>query len=203
MGLKIYNSLTNKLEEFKPLNGNKVNMYVCGPTVYGYIHIGNARPVIFYDMVRRYLEFSGYSVTYASNITDVDDKIINKAIAEGKTEKEVATFFENAYWDSVKLVGSRKPDLIPHATEYIPEMISFIEELIEKGYAYSKDGDVFFRVSKVKDYGCLSNQVTDELNSGARISVDSKKENPLDFALWKNTNVGIKWDAPFGAGRPY
>ncbi len=202
MGLKIYNSLTNKLEEFKPLNGNKVNMYVCGPTVYGYIHIGNARPVIFYDMVRRYLEFSGYSVTYASNITDVDDKIINKAIAEEKTEKEVATFFENAYWDSVKLVGSRKPDLIPHATEYIPEMISFIEELIEKGYAYSKDGDVFFRVSKIKDYGCLSNQVTEELNSGARISVDSKKENPLDFALWKNTNVGIKWDAPFGAGRP-
>ncbi|MCR5113505.1 MAG: cysteine--tRNA ligase [Acholeplasmatales bacterium] len=202
MGLVIYNSLTNKLEEFKPLNGNKVNMYVCGPTVYGYIHIGNARPVIFYDMMRRYLKFSGYDVTYASNITDVDDKIINKAIEEGKTEKEIATFFENAYWDSVKMVGSEKPDLIPHATEYIPEMISFIQELEKKGYAYQADGDVFFRVNNVKDYGCLSNQVTEDLESGARISVDSKKENPLDFALWKNTDTGIKWDAPFGSGRP-
>lgn len=202
MGLVIYNSLTNKLEEFKPLNGNKVNMYVCGPTVYGYIHIGNARPVIFYDMMRRYLKFSGYDVTYASNITDVDDKIINKAIEEGKTEKEIATFFENAYWDSVKMVGSEKPDLIPHATEYIPEMINFVQELEKKGYAYQADGDVFFRVNNVKDYGCLSNQVTEDLESGARISVDSKKENPLDFALWKNTDTGIKWDAPFGPGRP-
>ena len=202
MGLVIYNSLTNKLEEFKPLNGNKVNMYVCGPTVYGYIHIGNARPVIFYDMMRRYLKFSGYDVTYASNITDVDDKIINKAIEEGKTEKEVAQYFENAYWDSVKMVGSQKPDLIPHATEYIPDMIDFIKALENKGYAYQADGDVFFRVNNVKDYGCLSNQVTEDLESGARISVDSKKENPLDFALWKNTEVGIKWDAPFGAGRP-
>jgi cysteinyl-tRNA synthetase len=202
MGLVIYNSLTNKMEEFKPQNGNKVNMYVCGPTVYNYIHIGNARPVIFYDMLRRYLAFSGYDVTYASNITDVDDKIINKAISDNTTEKVVAKMFEDAYWDSVEKVGSSKPDLIPHATDYIHEMIELIEDLIQKGYAYVSDGDVFFRVSKIKDYGCLSNQQIEELNSGARISVDDKKENPLDFALWKKTEVGIKWDSPFGAGRP-
>ena len=202
MALVIYNSLTNKMEEFKPINGNKVNMYVCGPTVYGYIHIGNARPVIFYDMLRRYLAFSGYDVTYASNITDVDDKIINKAISDNTTEKVVAKMFEDAYWDSVERVGSSKPDLIPHATDYINEMIELIEALIQKGYAYVSDGDVFFRVSKIKDYGCLSNQQIEELNSGARISVDDKKENPLDFALWKKTEVGIKWDSPFGAGRP-
>lgn len=202
MALVIYNSLTNKVEEFKPINGNKVNMYVCGPTVYGYIHIGNARPVIFYDMLRRYLAFSGYDVTYASNITDVDDKIISKAISENTTEKVVAKMFEDAYWDSVERVGSSKPDLIPHATDYINEMIELIEDLIQKGYAYVSSGDVFFRVSKIKDYGCLSNQQIEELNSGARISVDDKKENPLDFALWKKTEVGIKWDSPFGSGRP-
>ena len=202
MGLVIYNSLTNKMEEFKPINGNKVNMYVCGPTVYGYIHIGNARPVIFYDMLRRYLAFSGYDVTYASNITDVDDKIINKAIEGNTTEKAVAAMFEEAYWESVKQVGSSKPDLIPHATDYINEMIELIQELIDKGYAYTVDGDVFFRVSKIKDYGCLSNQQIEELNSGARISVDDKKESPLDFALWKKTEAGIKWNSPFGAGRP-
>ncbi len=202
MGLMIYNSLTNKIEEFKPINGNKVNMYVCGPTVYNYIHIGNARPVIFYDMLKRYLKFLGYEVNYASNITDVDDKIINKAIQEGKTEKEVAKFFEDAYFDAVEKVGSKKPDLIPHATDYINEMIDFISKLVEKGYAYNVDGDVFFRVGKVSDYGILSNQVQEDLESGARINVNDKKENPLDFALWKKTDEGIKWSSPFGEGRP-
>ena len=202
MGLMIYNSLTNKIEEFKPINGNKVNMYVCGPTVYNYIHIGNARPVIFYDMLKRYLKFIGYEVNYASNITDVDDKIINKAIQEGKTEKEVAKFFEDAYFDAVEKVGSKKPDLIPHATDYIDEMIDFISKLVEAGYAYNVDGDVFFRVGKVADYGILSNQVQEDLESGARINVNDKKENPLDFALWKKTDEGIKWPSPFGEGRP-
>lgn len=202
MGLVIYNSLTNKLEEFKPQNGNKVNMYVCGPTVYNYIHIGNARPVIFYDMLRRYLTFLGYDVTYASNITDVDDKIINQAIKENKTEKVVAKFFEDAFFEATEKVGSRKPDIIPHATEYIDEMINFIQELIKEGFAYNVDGDVFFRVNKIKDYGCLSNQVSEDLESGARINVNDKKENPLDFALWKKTDVGIKWNSPFGEGRP-
>ncbi|MBR4496981.1 MAG: cysteine--tRNA ligase [Acholeplasmatales bacterium] len=202
MGLVIYNSLSNKLEEFKPQNGNKVNMYVCGPTVYNYIHIGNARPVIFYDMLKRYLTFLGYDVTYASNITDVDDKIINQAIKENKTEKVVAKFFEDAFFDATEKVGSKKPDIIPHATEYIGEMIDFIQKLIDEGYAYNVDGDVFFRVNKIKDYGCLSNQVSADLESGARINVNDKKENPLDFALWKKTDVGIKWNSPFGEGRP-
>jgi cysteinyl-tRNA synthetase len=202
MALRFYNSLTNKVEEFIPQNGKKVNMYVCGPTVYNYIHIGNARPVIFYDMMKRYLEFLGYEVTYASNITDVDDKIINKAIEQGKTEEEIAKFYEEQYWKAVEMVGSRKPDLIPHATAYIPEMINFINDLIKEGYAYGNDGDVFFRVGKIKDYGCLSNQVSDDLESGARIAVNDKKESPLDFALWKKTDKGIKWDSPFGAGRP-
>ena len=202
MGLKIYNSLSNKMEEFIPIHEGKVNMYVCGPTVYNHIHIGNARPVVFYDMLKNYLEFLGYDVTYASNVTDVDDKIINAAIKENKTEKEIATFYEEAYFKACELVGSKRPNEIPHATDYIEEMISFISELIEKGFAYEVDGDVFFRVRKIADYGCLSNQVSEDLDSGARISVNDKKENPSDFSLWKKTEVGIKWDSPFGAGRP-
>lgn len=202
MGLKIYNSLTNKLEEFKPINGNKVNMYVCGPTVYNYAHIGNARPVIFFDMLKRYLEFLGYDVTYASNITDVDDKIINRAIEENKTEKEITDFYEKAFFEAVELVGSKKPDLIPHATEYIEDMIAFIQALIDEGYAYEIDGDVYFRVAKIGDYGVLSNQVGEDLIEGARINVNLRKENPLDFTLWKKTDTGIKWTSLFGAGRP-
>ena len=202
MSLKIYNSLTNKLEEFTPINGNKVNMYVCGPTVYNYIHIGNARPVIFFDMLKRYLEFIGYDVTYASNITDVDDKIINKAIAENKTEKEITDFYEDAFFEAVNMVGSKRPDLVPHATEYITDMTDFIQALIDEGYAYEADGDVYFRVSKIDDYGVLSNQVGEDLIEGARINVNTKKENPLDFTLWKKTSDGIKWDSPFGTGRP-
>ncbi len=202
MGLKIYNSLTNQLEEFHSIQPGKVNMYVCGPTVYNYCHIGNMRPVVFYDMLRNYLKYLGYEVTYASNITDVDDKIIQKAIEEGKTEKEIATFYENAYFEDTKKIGSQKPDLIPHATEYIEDMTSFIKELVDEGYAYEVDGDVFFRVKKISDYGCLSNQVSEDLEQGARISVNEKKENPLDFSLWKNTTEGIKWDSPFGEGRP-
>ncbi len=202
MSLKIYNSLSGKIEEFIPSQRNVVNMYVCGPTVYNYIHIGNARPVIFYDMVKNYLEFLGYKVNYASNITDVDDKIINKALSEEKTEKEVASFYENAYFKAVNLVGSKKPDFIPHATDYINEMIDFINSLIKEGYAYEKDGDVFFRVSKVKNYGELSGQRIEDLESGARIDVDEAKENPFDFALWKKTETGIKWQSPFGEGRP-
>ena len=202
MGLKIYNSLSNKMEEFIPINEGKVNMYVCGPTVYNHIHIGNARPVVFYDMLKNYLEFIGYDVTYASNVTDIDDKIINAAIKENKTEKEIATFYEEAYFKACELVGSKRPNEIPHATDYINEMINFIKELIDQGYAYEVDGDVFFRVRKIEDYGILSNQVSDELDSGARISVNDKKEHPSDFSLWKKTEVGIKWDSPFGAGRP-
>lgn len=202
MSLKIYNSLSNKIEEFKPIHPNKVTMYVCGPTVYNDIHIGNARPVVFYDMLKNYLEFLGYEVVYASNITDVDDKIINQALLEHKTEKEIADYYEKAYFKAVELIGSKKPNEIPHATDYIQEMIHFIQELIDKDYAYEVDGDVFFRVHKIKDYGCLSNQVREDLEQGARISVNEKKEDPLDFSLWKKTDAGIKWDSPFGSGRP-
>ncbi|MDE6241912.1 MAG: cysteine--tRNA ligase [Anaeroplasmataceae bacterium] len=202
MGLKIYNSLSNQIEEFIPIHPGKVNMYVCGPTVYNHIHIGNARPVVFYDMMKNYLTYLGYEVHYASNVTDVDDKIINQALAENKTEKEVASFYEQCYFEAVDKLGSSKPDFIPHATEYIDEMIAFIEELIKEGYAYEVDGDVFFRVKKIKNYGCLSNQVSEDLEQGARISINEKKENPLDFSLWKKTEVGIKWKSPFGEGRP-
>ena len=202
MSLKIYNSLSNKIEEFKTNNPKVVNMYVCGPTVYGYIHIGNARPVIFFDMLKNYLTYLGYKVNYASNITDVDDKIINKAIEQGKTEKEIAGFYEDAYFKNVDELNSKRPDFVPHATDYIPQMQNLIENLVDTGYAYEKDGDVFFRVSKVSDYGRLSNQQMDELESGVRISVDDKKESPLDFALWKNTDKGIKWQFKYGNGRP-
>lgn len=202
MSLMIYNSLTNKMEEFKTLQPGVVNMYVCGPTVYDYSHIGNARPAIFYDMLRNYLEYIGYKVNYASNITDVDDKIIKKAIDENVTEQEIACKYEKAYFKNCEGLGSKKPTFVPHATEYIPDMISFIEGLKEKGYAYDNDGDVYFRVSKLGNYGILSNQIQEELQNGVRKDVDLKKENPLDFALWKKTDVGIKWDSPFGSGRP-
>lgn len=202
MGFMLYNSLSNKIEEFKTIQPNKVTMYVCGPTVYNYCHIGNIRPVVVYDMLRSYLSFLGYDVTYVSNVTDIDDKIIQQAIQENKTEKEIASFYERAYFEAVSLVGSEKPDIIPHATDYIGEMIDFIQELIAKGYAYEVDGDVFFRVNRIKDYGCLSKQVSEDLTLGARISINEKKENPLDFSLWKRTETGIKWDSPFGSGRP-
>ena len=151
--MKIYNSVTNKMEEFNPIKEKSVSMYVCGPTVYNYVHIGNMRPVIFFDVVRRYFEYRGYNVVYASNVTDVDDKIINKAIAENVSEEEIAKKFEEAFFEDVKNVGSKIPHEIPHATAYIPEMIDFISKLIEKGYAYEADGDVYFRVTKIKNYG--------------------------------------------------
>ncbi len=202
MGLRIYNSLTNKLEDFKSIEDKKVNMYVCGPTVYNFIHIGNARPVIFFDTLKRYLEFSGYEVKYASNITDVDDKIINKAIEEGTTEKEIAERYADVYFKNVKDLGAKKPDFTPHATAYIEKMIEFISNLREKGYTYEVDGDVYFRVSKISDYGVLSNQIAEFLDAGVRKAVDQKKEDPRDFVLWKNTTKGIKWNSPFGEGRP-
>lgn len=202
MSLKIYNSLSNKIEDFTSICDKKVNMYVCGPTVYNLIHIGNARPVVFYDMLKNYLTFIGYDVTYVSNITDVDDKIIKKAIEEKVTEKEIATRYEKEFFKATDIIGSKKPDITPRATEYIDQMIKFISQLIDEGYAYEVDGDVFFRISKIEDYGILSNQVSEDLETGSRIEVNSQKENPLDFTLWKKTDVGIKWPSPFGEGRP-
>jgi cysteinyl-tRNA synthetase len=177
-------------------------MYVCGPTVYSYIHIGNARPVIFFDTVRRYFEHRGYDVTFASNFTDVDDKIITRAMEMERTEKEITDEFIAAFLLDVEKVNSSTDYIKPRVTEYMDKIINYIQQLIDDGYAYEVDGDVYFRVTKVKDYGILSNRNVDDLLNGARIEVNSKKENPIDFTLWKKTDVGIKFDAPFGEGRP-
>ncbi|MCF7925431.1 MAG: cysteine--tRNA ligase [Candidatus Izimaplasma sp.] len=200
--MKIFNSYTNQLEEFKPIHKGKVNMYVCGPTVYNYIHIGNARPVIFFDTVRRYFEHRGYDVTYVSNFTDVDDKIITKAIELEKTEKEITDHFINAFLKDVEKVHSKTDYIQPRVTEYMDHIIDYIQQMLDKEFAYQVEGDVYFRVGKARDYGYLSNQNIDDLKTGARIHINEKKENPLDFTLWKKTEEGITFDAPFGEGRP-
>lgn len=200
--LKIYNSLSNKIEEFKPIHENKVNMYVCGPTVYDDIHIGNGRPVVFFDVVKRYLQYLDYGVKYASNITDVDDKIIDRAQKLHITEKELATTYTNNFFEIAKKIGGYNFDVTPHATNYIEEMIKFIGELIADGFAYKTQSGVYFRVDKIKDYGILSNQQVKDLKTGVRIDLETDKEKDYDFALWKNTEEGIKYHAPWGDGRP-
>lgn len=200
--MKIFNSYTNKLEEFIPRHKGKVSMYVCGPTVYGYIHIGNARPVIFFDTVRRYFEHLDYDVKFASNFTDVDDKIINRALELGVDEKELTDKYISAFLSDVEKVNSSTDYIKPRVTEYMDKIIDFIQQLLDKDFAYLVDGDVYFRVSRIKEYGMLSNRNVEDLISGARIDVNTKKENPLDFTLWKDTDVGIKFKAPFGEGRP-
>lgn len=200
--MKIFNTLTNQLETFKPIHKDTINMYVCGPTVYNFIHIGNARPVIFFDVVRRYFEYKGFTVNYVSNFTDVDDKIITKALADERTELDVANQFIEAFYKDVERVGSSTKYLAPRVTEYMSSIISYIEQLIEKGYAYHVDGDVYFRVNEIKDYGNLSGRNVDDLLSGARVEVNTKKESPLDFTLWKKTTVGINYPSPWSEGRP-
>lgn len=202
MDIKFYNSLTNSVQTFKPLHDGKVSMYVCGPTVYNYPHIGNMRPVVVFDILRRFLTYVGYEVTYVSNFTDVDDKIINAAQKEGKTEKELTEYYIQQFKETSQNIGSMIPSITPKVTEYIPMIIKYIEELVNKGAAYVRGGDVYFRVSKIKDYGALSGINTDDLIAGARIEENSEKESPLDFALWKETSVGINWESPWGRGRP-
>ena len=202
MKITFYNSLTNSLEEFKPLKDGQVSMYVCGPTVYNYPHIGNMRPVVVFDTLRRFLSYVGYKVTYVSNFTDVDDKIIKAAQNEGKSEKELTEFYINEFLKVTKAIGSEKPTITPKVTEYIQKIIAYVDALVHLGAAYVVDGDVYFRVSKIKDYGALSGINTDDLIAGARVEENTKKESPLDFALWKTTDVGIKWDSPWGKGRP-
>lgn len=202
MEIKLYNSLSNSLEVFKPLHEGKVSMYVCGPTVYNYPHIGNMRPVVVFDTFRRFLTYVGYEVTYVSNFTDVDDKIIKEAQKEGKSEKELTEFFINEFKRTTQAIGSQIPSITPKVTEYMTQIISYIEQLVKLGAAYEVDGDVFFRVSKIKDYGALSGIKVEDLIAGARIEENTKKESPLDFALWKKTDVGIQWDSPWGKGRP-
>ncbi|MGY4691841.1 cysteine--tRNA ligase [Salibacterium sp. K-3] len=203
MGITLYNTITRRKEDFQPLSPGKVKMYVCGPTVYNYIHIGNARPAIVFDMVRKYLEYRGYDVYYVSNFTDVDDKIIKAANEMGEEVPEVAERFIKAYFEDTGALQVDKADLHPRVTETMPEIISFIEALIEKGYAYEADGDVYFSTRSFDDYGKLSSQSIHDLQLGARIEVGEKKHNALDFALWKAAKEGeIAWESPWGHGRP-
>lgn len=200
--MKIYNSLTDKIEDFKPIKENEVTMYVCGPTVYNYIHIGNMRPVITFDMVYKYLKYLGYKVTYASNFTDINPKIISMAQELGITEREVANKFIDAYLKDLESYNCSNIDKRPRVIDHLDDIFNFINELIKKDYAYEKDGDVYFRVNKVKDYGILSNQNILELEAGSRVNIDDKKEDPLDFALWRKTTEGEQFDSPWGKGIP-
>jgi len=177
-------------------------MYVCGPTVYNHVHIGNARPVIVFDLVRRYFEYLGYEVNYISNITDVDDKIIQQAIKEGVDERVIAKKYTDAFLQAIDRLNIIGYDLMPKVTEHIEPIVTFIEQLVEQGYAYEVDGDVYFRVTKLESYGRLSNQDTEQLEVGARITENVKKDNPLDFTLWKKTEQGVKWASPWSEGRP-
>lgn len=200
--MKIFNTLSGKMEEFKTIEDGVINMYVCGPTVYSYAHVGNMCPVIIFDMIYRYFKYCGYKVNYASNFTDVDDKIIKAAIEAGITEKELTEKYIQIYLEDVKALNCLDIDYRPKVTETMPEIIAYIQVLMDKGYAYQSGDDVYFRVGKVHDYGKLSKQVVEDLNAGNRIEVAEAKENPYDFVLWKKTKEGITWDSPWGKGRP-
>ena len=202
MEIKVFNSLTNNIETLKPIKEKEVSIYCCGPTVYGDAHVGNIRPVIVFDTLRRFLSFLGYNVKLVSNFTDVDDKIINKAQQEGVSEQVITDRYIAAYKDVLTMLNVEPHYMNPRVTEYMPQIIKYIDELVKIGAAYVKDGDVFFRISSIKDYGELSNMKVDDLVVGARIEENSKKESPLDFTLWKKTDVGIQWDSPWGKGRP-
>ncbi len=199
--MKLHNSYTNQIEEFNTIEPNKVKMYVCGPTVYDNAHLGHARCYITWDVLYRYLKFKGYDVTYCRNVTDVDDKILKKADTEGKTPEEVSTYWYNKFSESMKALNNLKPDIEPFATKTLGEMIAINKDLINKGFAYEVNGDVYFRVKQFPKYGSLSKQPIDQLESGARIEVGDMKEDPLDFALWKkDEKFGYK--SPWGVGRP-
>ena len=201
--MKIYNSLTRKKEEFIPLNPGKVSMYVCGPTVYNYFHIGNGRTFIVFDTIRRYMEYRGYEVNFVQNFTDIDDKMINKANEENTTVKEIGDKYICEYYKDADGLNIKRATTNPRATEYISEIIDFVSGLIEKGYAYEVNGDVYFRTKKFEGYGQLIGQNLDDLQAGARINVDERKEDPMDFAIWKAQKPGEPaWECPWGLGRP-
>jgi cysteinyl-tRNA synthetase len=203
MAIQLYNTLTRKKETFVPLEEGKVKMYVCGPTVYNYIHIGNARPAIVFDTVRRYLEYRGFDVKFVSNFTDVDDKLIRAANQLGEDVPAIADKFIDAYFEDVSALGCQKADVHPRVMENMDIIIDFIRQLIEKGYAYESAGDVYFRTRKFDHYGKLSHQSIDDLQIGARIEVGDRKQDDLDFALWKTAKEGeIFWESPWGLGRP-
>ena len=203
MTIQIYNTLTKKKETFNSLEAGKVKMYVCGPTVYNYIHIGNARPAIVFDTVRRHLEHQGYQVTYLLNFTDVDDKIINAAHELDEDVETVTNRFIKAYKEDVEALGVKPATLYPRVTETIAEIITMVEDLVAKDFAYESDGDVYYKTRSFKDYGKLSDQSLDDLRAGSRVDVDEKKQDALDFALWKKAKPGeISWSSPWGEGRP-
>ena len=201
--MEIYNTLTRKKEPFVPLEEGKVKMYCCGPTVYNFIHIGNARPICLFDVFRRYLEYRGYQVTFVQNFTDVDDKIIKKANEEGVSAAEIAQRYMKEYETDARGLGVRPATVHPTVTGHMEDIISIIQTLIEKGHAYQAGGDVYYRTRSFEQYGKLSHMPIDELESGARIAVGEQKEDPLDFALWKAAKPGEPyWDSPWGKGRP-
>lgn len=203
MSIQVFNTLSKEKEVFKPMEEGKVRMYACGPTVYNFIHVGNGRMSVVFDVIRRYLEYRGYDVTYVHNFTDVDDKIIRVANETGSTALEVADRYIHEYQVDLKSLGNKPATVNPRVTEHIPEIIAFIEGLIGKGLAYEANGDVYYRVLKFNNYGKLSKQSIDDLQSGARVEIGEDKENPLDFALWKHAKPGeIFWDSPWGQGRP-
>ena len=200
--IRLYNTKTLQIEEFKPIHEGHVDMYVCGPTVYNYAHIGNARPMIVFDVLKRLFEAEGYSVTYVSNFTDVDDKIIKKAAEENTTEAVIAQRYIDAYQEVRTLLNTELPDITPRVTETMDKIIAFIDKLVKTGHAYEANGDVYFSVESVPTYGEISHQHLDQLEAGARIETNDQKKNPYDFALWKKTDMGIKWNSPWGEGRP-
>lgn len=200
--MKIYNSLTDKKEEFIPIEEGKVTMYVCGPTVYNYVHIGNMRPVITFDMIYNYFKYLGYKVTYASNFTDINPKITLAAQTLGITEREVADKFIKAYLEDLKNYNCSTIDERPRVINCLDDIYTFIQKLIDKDYAYVKDGSVYFRVSKIKDYGILSNQSINDLVAGSRVDIDENKEDSLDFALWRKSDQGETFESPWGRGIP-
>lgn len=202
--MKIYNTLTRKKEELVPIKKGEVSIYVCGPTVYNFFHIGNARPFVVFDTLRKYMEYRGNKVKFVQNFTDVDDKIINRAKEEGLTASEVSEKYIEEYYKDAAALNVKKADVHPKVSEHIGDIINFVKTLIEKGYAYEADGDVYFSTRKFDEYGKLSKQNIDDLESGARIAVGEVKEDPLDFALWKarKTEDEIAWESPWGMGRP-
>ncbi|TYP47021.1 cysteine--tRNA ligase [Thermosediminibacter litoriperuensis] len=201
--MKIYNTLTKRKEEFRPLNDNKVTIYACGPTVYDFFHVGNARVFITFDVVRNYLKYRGYEVKFVQNFTDIDDKMIKRANEEGVTVKELGDRFIEEYFKDADALNIKRADVHPRATEHIQDIIEFIKVLIEKGYAYEVEGDVYFAARKFPGYGKLSGQNLEELEAGARVEPGEKKKDPVDFALWKAKKPGEpSWPSPWGEGRP-
>ncbi|MQL51969.1 cysteine--tRNA ligase [Desulfofundulus thermobenzoicus] len=199
----IYNTLTKKKELFVPRQAGRVDMYVCGPTTYNFIHLGNARPLVFFDTVRRYFQYRGYRVKYIQNFTDVDDKIINRAREEGVDALALSRKYINEYFKDADALNVRRADVHPQVTGHIPEIIDLIAALMEKGAAYEVDGDVYFAISAFPEYGKLSGRTLEEMQAGARVEVDPRKKHPMDFALWKAARAGEpSWDSPWGKGRP-